>query len=78
MRLAHELAQNNVVVVYFSVMLPQQLLANRDVLSHFDSVHFLSTECHSPVRCANRRTSAVQVRFLRRTGVGFKSTHWLV
>jgi predicted ABC-type ATPase len=45
MRLAHELSQNNVVVVYFSVMLPQQVLANSDVLNFFDSVHFLCLSC---------------------------------
>jgi hypothetical protein len=45
MRLAHELAQNDVVVVYFSVMLPEQVLANSDVLSYFDSVHFLCLIC---------------------------------
>jgi hypothetical protein len=32
-----ELAQNNVVVAYFSTMLPEQVLANSDVLSYFDS-----------------------------------------
>ncbi|MDP8960554.1 MAG: AAA family ATPase [Actinomycetota bacterium] len=45
MRLAHELAQNNVVVVYFSTMLPEQALANSDVLGYFDSVHFLCLTC---------------------------------
>lgn len=40
MRLAHEVAQNNVAVVYFSVMLPEQILTNGDVLRYFDSVHF--------------------------------------
>jgi broad-specificity NMP kinase len=45
MRLAHELAQNNVVVAYFSTMLPEQVLANSDVLSYFDSVHFLCLTC---------------------------------
>ena len=45
MRLAHEVAQNNLVVVYFSVMLPEQVLANSDVLSYFDSVHFLCLAC---------------------------------
>lgn len=35
LRLAHELAQNNVVVVYFSVMRPEQLLANSDILGYF-------------------------------------------
>jgi hypothetical protein len=41
MRLAHEVSQNNLVVVYFSVMLPEQVLANGDVLGYFDAVHFL-------------------------------------
>jgi adenylate kinase family enzyme len=41
MRLAHELAQNDLVVAYFSVMLPEQVLANSDALRYFDSVHFL-------------------------------------
>jgi hypothetical protein len=45
MRLAHELAQNNVVVVYFSVMLPEQVIANSDVVSFFDSVRFLCLTC---------------------------------
>jgi hypothetical protein len=45
MRLAHELAQNNVVVVYFAVMLPEQVLANDDLVGYFDSVHFLCLTC---------------------------------
>lgn len=45
MRLGHELAQNHVVVVYFSGMLPEQLLSNRDMLGYFDSVHFLCLTC---------------------------------
>jgi hypothetical protein len=45
MRLAHEIAQNNVVVVYFSVMLPEQILGNTDVLDYFDSAHFLCLTC---------------------------------
>jgi ribose 1,5-bisphosphokinase PhnN len=49
MRLAHELAQNNVVVAYFSTMLPVQVLANRDVLSYFESVHFLCLTCRPDV-----------------------------
>ena len=49
MRLAHELAQNNVVVVYFSTMLPEQVLANGDVLSYFDAVHFLCLTCSPDV-----------------------------
>jgi predicted ABC-type ATPase len=44
-RLAHELAQKNVVVVYFSTRLPEQLLANTDALNYFDSVHFLCLTC---------------------------------
>ena len=38
---AHEMAQNGLVVTYFSVMLPDQILANKDALEYFDSVHFL-------------------------------------
>ncbi len=45
MRLAHELAQNDVVVVYFSTMLPQQVLSNSDVVRYFDSAHFLCLTC---------------------------------
>lgn len=45
MRLAHELSQNKVVVVYFSTMLPEQVLANDDLVSYFDSVHFLCLTC---------------------------------
>lgn len=41
MRLAHELAQNDLVVAYFSVMLPEQVRANIETLGYFDSVHFL-------------------------------------
>ncbi len=62
MRLAHELAQNNVVVVYFSVMLPEQVLANSNDLSYFDSVHFLCLTCSPDVlraRIAGRDGSGV-------------------
>jgi len=45
MRLAHEVAQNNVAVTYFSTMLPAQILANGDALSCFSSVHFLCLTC---------------------------------
>ncbi len=54
MRLAHELAQNDVVVVYFAVMLPEQILANADLLSYFDSVHFLCLTCPPDVLLARR------------------------
>jgi predicted kinase/DNA-directed RNA polymerase subunit RPC12/RpoP len=60
-RLAHELAQNNAVVVYFSTMLPEQVLANSDVLGYFDSVHFLCLTCPPDVlhaRLAGRDGSA--------------------
>jgi hypothetical protein len=33
------------VVVYFSVMLPEQVLVNRDVLGYFDSAHFSCLTC---------------------------------
>jgi DNA-directed RNA polymerase subunit RPC12/RpoP len=46
-RLAHEISQNNLAVVFFSVMLPQQLLANTDVISYFESVSFLCLTCDS-------------------------------
>jgi thymidylate kinase len=62
MRLAHELAQNNVVVVYFSVMLPEQVLANSGVLTYFDSVQFLCLTCPPDVlgaRFAGRGGNAV-------------------
>ncbi len=45
MRLAHEVAWDNFIVVYFSVMLPDQILRNSDVLSYFESVHFLCLNC---------------------------------
>lgn len=61
MRLAHELAQNNVVVVYFSTMLPEQVLANGDILGYFDSVHFLCLTCPSDV---------LRARLDRRVGSG--------
>jgi broad-specificity NMP kinase len=59
MRLAHELAQNNVVVVYFSTMLPTQLFANRDALGYFESVHFLCLTCPPDV---------LRARLARRVG----------
>ena len=59
MRLAHELAQNNVVVVYFSTMLPAQVLANRDALGYFESVHFLCLTCPPDV---------LRARLARRVG----------
>ena len=62
MRLAHELAQNNLVVVYFSVVLPEQVLTNSDLLSYFDSVHFLCLTCPPDVlrtRIASRDGSGL-------------------
>jgi hypothetical protein len=50
MRLAHELAQNNVVVLYFFTMLPEQVLANTDVDSYIDSVHFICLTCPPDAR----------------------------
>jgi gluconate kinase len=61
MRLAHELAQNNLVVVYFAAMLPEQIFANRDVLGYFDSVHFLCLTCSADV---------LRARLARREGTG--------
>jgi predicted kinase len=65
MRLAHELAQNNVAVVYFSTMLPEQLLANTDALNYFDSVHFLCLSCPPDVlraRLAGREGGGATAR----------------
>ena len=65
MRLAHELAQNNVVVVYFALMLPEQVLANRDLLSYFDSVNFLCLTCPPDAlrsRLVDREPGAVTTR----------------
>jgi hypothetical protein len=41
MRLAHELVQSNVMAVCFGVMLPEHILANSDLVSYFESLHFL-------------------------------------
>jgi hypothetical protein len=60
-RLAHEVSQNNLAVVFFSVMLPQQLLANTDVLGYFESVSFLCLRCDADV---------LRTRFMRRAGAG--------
>jgi predicted kinase len=60
-RLGHELAQNNLAVVYFSTMLPDQLLVNSDVLGYFDSVQFLCLTCPPDV---------VRARLARRDGGG--------
>ena len=49
MEIAHEIAQNNLVVAYFSVMLPEQVLANVEALKYFDSVHFLYLRAPDPL-----------------------------
>ena len=48
-KVAHEIAENAVVVTYFSVMLPEQILANTRELEYFDSVHFLYLKAPSDV-----------------------------
>jgi predicted kinase len=66
--LAHELAQNNVVVVYFSVMRPEQLLANSDLVGYFHSVNFLCLTCPADVlraRLARREPAADPAGFER-------------
>jgi dephospho-CoA kinase len=46
MRLAHEVAQNGVdAIVYFSTMLPEQVLVSQDLLRYFGSVRFLCLTC---------------------------------
>ena len=57
MRLAHELGQNGTnAIIYFSTMLPEQVLANSDVLSYFAGVRFLCLTC-SPSALAERLTA---------------------
>jgi hypothetical protein len=38
MRLAHEIAQNRCAVAYFGVALPEQILANTDMVQYFEAV----------------------------------------
>ena len=65
LRLAHELAQNDLVVVYFSVMLPEQVLANADAVGYFGSVHFL---CLTAPPDVLRARTARQAGRVDRTG----------
>lgn len=68
LRLAHEVAQNNVVVVYFSVMRPEQVFANDDVLGYFQSVRFLCLTGPADVlraRLARREPGADGAQFER-------------
>ena len=60
-RVADEISQNNLSVVFFSGMLPQQLLANTDVLDYFESISFLCLKCDAEV---------LPARFVRRLGSG--------
>ena len=61
LRLAHELSQNGVAVVYFSTMLPQQLLSSTDLLGYFSCVRFLCLTCPP---------DALRSRLERRVGRG--------
>jgi len=45
MRLAHEIAQNGCTVAYFGVALPEQILANTDMVQYFEAVHILGLVC---------------------------------
>jgi predicted ABC-type ATPase len=49
LQLAHELSQNDIYVVYFATMLPQQILANGDEVKYFESVQFLCLNCPTNV-----------------------------
>ena len=60
-RFAHEISQNNLAVVFFSGMLPQQLLANTDVLDYFEPISFLCLRCDGEV---------LRTRFMRRGDSG--------
>jgi hypothetical protein len=66
MRLAHEIAQNDVVVVYFSAMLPEQVTANADILRYFESVKFLCLTCSPDV---------LRSRLAGRVGLGESTGH---
>ena len=59
-RVAHEISQNNLSVVFFSGMLPQQLLANTDVIDYFESISFLCLGCDADV---------LRTRFMGRAGI---------
>ncbi len=60
-RVAHEISQNNLAVVFFSTMLPEQLPVNTPVLDYFESVSFLCLACNA---------EALRTRLLRRLGDG--------
>jgi 2-phosphoglycerate kinase len=60
-RLAHEIAQSDLAVVFFSTMLPEQLMVNTDVLDYFKSVSFLCLTCDA---------DSLRRRFVQRTGSG--------
>jgi hypothetical protein len=45
--------------VYFAVMLPEQVVANSEVLRYFDSVHFLCLTCR-PADLRRRLAARVQ------------------
>ena len=65
LRLAHEVVQNGVVVVYFSTMLPRQVLASEDLVAYFDEVHFL---------CLHAPPDELRARLARRVGTGVAAT----
>ena len=66
----HQLARNKVSVVYFSVMRPEQVLANSDILDYFQSVKFsvldLSGPC--PARTTRPPRTPCRLRWVREVG----------
>lgn len=59
-RLAHEVGQNHLAVVYFSVMRPAQVLVHTDLHKLFSGVHFLGLRCTE---------ATMRARIARRNGV---------
>lgn len=59
-RLAHEIGQNHLAVVYFSVMRPAQVLVHTDLHNLFSGVHFLGLRCTE---------ATMRARIARRNGV---------
>ncbi len=60
-RVAHEVGQNHLAVVYFSVMRPAQVLVHTDLHQLFSGVHFLGLHCTE---------ATLRTRIARRHGVG--------
>ena len=49
LRLAHEVGQNDTSVAFCGIALPEQVLANSDMLDYFSAVHFIGLVCDEEV-----------------------------